>query len=143
MAAQLPPNLNLEDKIMKNTIPFDVFGEKKDLHFKIKDIRALERALGKPIQLIYKSVDVGVEFCCAAYPILLNITEEEFEEKLEKYLEEGTGSIDRLAEPAVSALSITGAMGEFYVDLAKAKYYPKEKDTKEGANEKNVEATDN
>lgn len=128
---------------MKNTSPFDLFGEKKELCFKIKDIRALERALGKPVQLIYSNMIVGVDFCFAAYPILLKISEKEFEEKSEKYLEDGTGSIDKLAGPALAALTITGVIGKPMADKIRAKYYPTEKAQDKESDEKNAEATAN
>jgi len=125
---------------MKNTVPFDLFGESKELCFTNKKIRALERALGKPIQLIYSNMIVGVDFCFAAYPILLEITEDEFDKKLEKYLEDGIGSIDKLATPALNALSITGVVGKPLADSVRNMYYPTEKAQDE---EKNGEATVN
>ncbi|MEN6567200.1 MAG: hypothetical protein ABFC57_12970 [Veillonellales bacterium] len=126
---------------MKNTIPFNLFGEEKELCFKIKDIRELERKLGKPIQLIYSNAVIGVDFCFAAYPILLKISEKEFEEKLEKYLEDGTGSIDKLATPALNALTITGVIGKPLADAIRKLYYPTE--AVQNGDEKNVEATVN
>jgi len=125
---------------MKNTIPFDLFGKKQELCFKIKDIRKLEQALGKPVQVIYSNAVVGVDFCYAAYPILLKISEQEFEEKLEKYLEDGVGTIDQLAMPAINALTITGVVGKPLADAVRELYYPTEKAQ---ADEKNVEATVN
>jgi len=131
--------LNLWRIINMKAIPFDLFGEKQEIIFKIKDTRTLERALGKPIQLIYSNKDVGVNFCYAAYPILLKITEEEFEEKLEEYLNKGNGTIDKLATLAVHALTITGLMGKPLADAVMAIYYPTEKTV---TKEKNVEATE-
>lgn len=126
---------------MKNTVPFNSFGEDQELCFRIKDIRELERKLGKPIQLIYSHAVIGVDFCYAAYPILLKISEEEFEKKLEKYLDDGVGSIDKLATPALNALTITGIMGKPLADAVRELYYPTE--VKKETEEKNVEATVN
>jgi hypothetical protein len=135
----MPPNLNLLEDNMKNLIPFELFGEKQEIGFSIKDIRALERAIGKPVQLIFKNVALGVDFCLAALPILLKQTEDQVVEKIEKYLAED-GTIDKLALPITLALAASGVIGKKAANAAMAVYYPDEA-VKEEPLEKNVDET--
>lgn len=123
---------------MKNTIPFTLFGGKQEIGFTILDIRTLERALEKPVQLIFKNAILGVDLCLSALPILLNMSENQVVGKIEKYLN-GGGTIDQLAMPIVSALSVTGVIGKSAKDTTMAFYYPTENVTDEELTGKNEE----
>lgn len=124
---------------MKKTVPFELFGEKQEISFSIKDIRTLERAIGKPVQLIFKNVVLGVDFCLASLPIVLKLSEDQVVEKIEKYLDED-GTIDKLSLPITLALAASGVIGKNAANAAMAVYYPEET-VSEDPIEKNVNET--
>lgn len=110
---------------MKNTIPFDLFGEKQELCFTISGIAALERALGKSIQQIAASQAAGFDFCLNALPICLkNINPHLYVKKIEEYMDVEGHSIDDIALPIIHAIVASGAMGKAASNAVLKIYYP-------------------
>lgn len=111
---------------MKNTIPFDLFGEKQEMCFTIGDIRPFERAMGMPIQKIYMTGYAGFDFVLTALPFCLKkLNAHLIEEKVRQYLIAESGrKIDDIAIPIVHAISASGALGKDAMDEALCIYYP-------------------
>lgn len=111
---------------MKNTIPFNLFGEEQELCFTILGVRELERTLGRSLNQILASQYDGFDFVFAALPIALKrLPVAEYDEKITKYLTEENGrTIDSIALPILYAIFISGAAGKERQDFAMEKYYP-------------------
>ena len=100
---------------MKNTIPFEIFGENQYLKFDIMRLAELETAAGKSIPSIISAGDVGISFALTALPIAMKqhfprATPQDFVEKIENYLEQG-GDLNSILVPIVRAILASGMLG--------------------------------
>lgn len=101
---------------MKNSIPFEIFGENQFLKFDVMKLVELEKASGTTITHIVTSGDVGVAFALAALPIGLRQhypggTPQLFAEKLQAHLD-GGGDITSVLVPLVRAILASGFLGK-------------------------------
>jgi hypothetical protein len=123
---------------MKNTIPFNLFGEQQSLCFTILGIVELEKALGASIQNIMTSGNAGFGFCLSALPICLKkINPHLYVEKIAAYLSEDDHVIDDIAVPIIHAIAASGALGKASQDRVLAIYYPELYKVPEDETEKN------
>ena len=111
---------------MKRAIPFDLFGEKEELHFTGTKIGELEHALGKMIINVIREQNFGYEFCLAALPICLKkIQSHLYEDKIDNYIlgAEGRTILD-IGLLIGDAMLAAGALGKGMSDVVMAKHYP-------------------
>lgn len=107
---------------MKKTVPFETFGANQYLMFDILRLAELERVIGKSIDQLLNTQDVGIDFALKALPIAMKQhynreTPEFFAAKIEEHLESG-GTFNDISVPLVRALLVSGILGKEVADHA-------------------------
>lgn len=111
---------------MDRKIPFDLFGEKKELMFTNPGMAELERITGKTVIQIIHTSSVGYDLCLAALPICLERRPPKYyDKKIDDYIFGAEGrSINDIGVKIGDALLAAGALGKASSDAIMAFYYP-------------------